>query len=242
MDNLVNNYWETLVRKNVTNISNNKFLKKPYLENYIITLSVILDNNKLINKILTLLDSNKITNEELFLFFYNNIEITDLKEKKDFELYFFNSNLNDKDFNKISIEIILYQIKYFRFYNTIIELLFDCNEEDNELYNFILIYIKNNKNEIKNYIKKNIKFNIFYKYIEDLYESFNNIIIFFLKLKLFTINYEKEDILNLFLKNLFVNWYNIYKKDILEEKVNSKIKDYVIKKNLLSRILCLPNV
>ena len=242
MDNLVNNYWETLVRKNVSNISNNKFLKKPYLENYIITLSVILDNNKLINKILTLLDSNKITNEELFLFFYNNIEITDLKEKKDFELYFFNSNLNDNDFNKISIEIILYQIKYFRFYNTIIELLFDCNEEDNELYNFILIYIKNNKNEIKNYIKKNIKFNIFYKYIEDLYESFNNIVIFFLKLKLFTINYKKEDILNLFLKNLFINWYNIYKKDILEEKVNSKIKDYVIKKNLLSRILCLPNI
>ena len=242
MDDLVNNYWETLVRKNVINISNNKFLKKPYLENYIITLSVILDNNKLINKILTLLDSNKITNEELFLFFYNNIEITDLKEKKDFELYFFNSNLNDKDFNKISIEIILYQIKYFRFYNTIIELLFDCNEEDNELYNFILIYIKNNKNEIKNYIKKNMKFNIFYKYIEDLYESFSNIVMFFLKLKLFTINYEKKDILNLFLKNLFVNWYNIYKKDILEEKVNTKIKDYIIKKNLLSRILCLPNV
>ena len=52
---------------------------------------------------------------------------------------------------------------------------------------------------------------------------------------------DKKEILNLFLKNIFISWYNIYKKDILENKVNDKIKSYSINNNILSRILCLPN-
>ena len=239
--NILYEYWNTLLRKNVSNIPNNKFLKKPYLENYIITLSTTFDDDKLKKKITTLIESNKITNEELFLFLNNNIEFNEI-DKKNIELILFNDENVNEDYNKIGVDIIIYQIKYFRFYNTVVELLFDGNDEDNELYNFILIFIKNNKDEIKKYIKKNIKFNIFHNCIEELFKHFEDIINFFIKLNLFSITFEDDDILNLFLKNLFANWYNIYKKDILSNSVNEKIKDYVIKKSLISTILCLPNI
>ena len=145
-ENIIFEYWKTLSRKNISNIQNNKFIKKPYLENYIIHLSIYLENNILKDKILKYLDQNKITNEELFLFINNNIDL-ELDDKKKFELYFLSNN-EDEHYNILAIEIIIFQIKYFRFYNTITELLFDCDIENNELYNFILIFIKNNNNEI----------------------------------------------------------------------------------------------
>ena len=138
-------------------------------------------------------------------------------------------------------EVILYAVKYFRFYLTISELLFDSNNEDNELYNFILIFIKNKNNEIKKYIKKNFKFLIFHYYINDLYSIFEKLYNLLLELELVE-NIEKKEILNLFLKNLFSNWYIIYKKDIIDNNVNDIIKDYIIPKTILSRILCLPNL
>jgi hypothetical protein len=230
-------YWKTLKRKNVANIITNKFLKKPYLENYIIELSTNLEDNNLSDNIFKLLESNKITNEELLLFINNTIDLDN--DKKKAEIYFLNENNNDDNFTKLAHEIILYQVKYFRFYHTITELLFDSDIENNELYNFILIYIKNNKKDIKDYVKKNINFYIFNYYLVDLFSIFNNIINLLEKMQLFNNN---NEVFSLFLKNLFTNWYNIYKQDILDNKVNDKIKDYVIKKNIISRILCLPNI
>jgi hypothetical protein len=237
--NVINKYWETLTRKNVLNIQNNKFIKKPYLEKYIINLSCFLDNDELQDEIIEMFESNEITNEELFLFINNNIELSN-EQKKKIEKYFFDIELNNDKNSNIALEIINYQVKYFRFYNTIIELLFDNKLEDNELYNFILIFIKNKNSEIRTYLKKNIKFKIFHYYLNDLYSLFEKIIELLMEYKLFP-KIDKKDILNLFLKNLFINWYNIYKKDILENKVNEKIKNYTINNNILSRILCLPN-
>jgi hypothetical protein len=230
---LINKYLKTLIRKNILNINNNLFLKKPYLENYIIKLSYVLDKDVLLEKILYLLDHNKINNEELFLIVKNNIELSDIK-LKDIEKYFLENNI-EENINKIAIEIIMYQIKYFRTFHIITEFLFDINNKENynELYYFILIFIKSNNNEIKILCKNNFKFNIFNNNINDLYISYENII------NLLSLNISKKDILNLFLKNLFVNWYNIYKKDILEDKVNNIIKKYEINnKNILLKMLC----
>jgi len=236
---IIHKYWKTLIRKNISNIQQNKFIKKPYLENYIIELSSILDENILKNKITEMFESNEITNEELYLYINSNIELS-LDSKKNIEKFLFENDINNIIFFNISYKIIDYQIKYFKFYNTVIELLFDNKMEDNELYNFILIYIQNKNNYIKNYLKKNIKFNIFYFYVNDLYLSFEWILKLLIEYNLVS-NIDKKEMLNLFIKNLFTNWYNIYKKDILEDKVNDKIKNYTINRNILSRILCLPN-
>ena len=239
-ENIIFKYWETLKRKNISNIPSNKFIKKPYLEKYIINLSTIIDNNVLLKKIIELIDSNEITNEEVLLFIKNKIELSS-DEKKNLEKLILKNNSFDNNINKIYIEIILYEVKYFRFYLTISELLFDSKSEDNELYNFILIFIKNKNNEIKKYIKQNFKFSIFYYYINNLHCIFEKLYNLLLKLNLVK-DIEKKEILNLFLKNLFNNWYIIYKKDIIDNNVNDKIKDYVISKSILSRILCMPNL
>ena len=123
--NIIFKYYETLIRKNISNIDNHKFIKKPYLENYIIELSSILDNNILHTKINTLLDSNKITNEEIFLFINNNIELNN-EQKKSIEIFFLDDQIN-KINNNIITEIIIYQVKYFRFYQIVTELLFENN-------------------------------------------------------------------------------------------------------------------
>ena len=234
-------YWKTLLRKDILNINNNIFLKKPYLENYIIHFSSILDENILINNILQY-SNESINGEEILFLINNNIELNS-DEKKKLDIFFLKdiSNEEVETYNQISIEIILYQIKYFRFYQIISELLFDNdNDINNELYNFILIYIKNNKNDIKKYIKINFKFKIFYYYICKLSQDYNN----FFKLlinKNFLNNYDKKEINNLFLKNLFTHWYNIYKKDLLDNKVCEKTQNFV-NKSILSRILCMPNI
>ena len=86
-----------------------------------------------------------------------------------------------------------------------------------------------------------MKFQIFHYYLIDLFTSHDNIINSLKKINLINKEYDKTDILNLFLKNLFTNWYNIYRKDILENNVDEKIKNYKLPKNILSRLLCMPN-
>jgi hypothetical protein len=138
------------------------------------------------------------------------------------------------------INIISYQVRYFRFYQLIHELLFDKNSDENELYNFILVYIKNNKKELTLYSKKNIKFKIFFTYLNELFIKYDDIYNYFIENEY--INESKSNILNMFLKNIFTNWYNIYKQDILENNVNEKIKDHIIKGGILSRLICFSNV
>ena len=151
------------------------------------------------------------------------------------------NNGKNKEINNFFISIITYIVKYFKFYEMVTELLFETRNEDNELYNFILVYIKNKNYETNIYLKRNIKFRIFYYYMDDLFNSFENMFNFLIKFELMK-DCSKKDILHLFLKNLFTPWYEIYKKYILDNNVNEKIKEHVIKNNFLSRILCSQNI
>ena len=282
-------YWKTLKRKNILNISHNNFIKKPYLENYIVDLSVIIDNNNLINNIKELIDDNIISNDDILLSLCNNIELN-LEEKKNIEKIIFmdredidtkdidtkdidtkdintkngneddnedndtiddnedeNNRLNIKNnyetiFNELFINIIIYQVKYFRFYQTVNELIFNNDKENNELYNFIYVYIKNKPNDIKIYSNKNIYFMLFFNYINELFYYYLNIFRNLIKYNIINNSYTDKDIHHLFIKNIFHNWYTIYKKDILEQKFEEKCKPYKFKTNILSKILCLPNL
>ena len=237
------NYWNTLTRKNINDIPANKLIKKPYLEKYIIKLSTInkaINQEILVNKILNLYEKNIIKNQDLYVYICNCFEL-EVNQKNNMQKII--NELDSKKNNSFIFEIIMYQVNYFRFYMTISELLFNNNEEDNELYNFILIFIKNSDQEIKKYNNKNIKFLIFYNLLQQLLDCYKNIFAFLVKFNLIPNNENESDIINLFLKNIFSSWYTIYKKDVLEDNVDSKIKEYRMDKfSILSKILCLPNL
>jgi hypothetical protein len=241
--NLINKYWNTLLRKNIKNISYNKFIKKPYIENYIIQLSIVLDDNTLIKSIMELIESNNINNDELLLFIKNYFEFS--KNNLDI-LYKKIDVIDEEEKQKIYIYIVMYVIKYFRFYQTICELLFNSCNEDNELYNFIFVYIKNKESEKELYINNSIKYKIFHYYLENLSISFIELYNIFNVIinkgnKKIGNNDNNNVIKNLFLKNVFLSWYNIYKNDVIKNNVDNKIKKYIIKRSILSRILCLSN-
>jgi len=238
--NIIFKYWRTLPRKSLSNILTSRFMKKPYIEKYIIEMTPFLDDDKLKKKIEEYIDSNKITTEEIMMFI-NNIMDLESDEKKKLNKIFLNNPFYDNDINKVSINIILYQIKYFRIYQMIHELIFDNKEDSNEHYYFILLFIKNKSSELKKNIGNNINFHIFYYYLQDLYKTFNLIVKFLTENNIFNnIPTTENDFFNLYLKNLFSNWYNIYKNDILEKHVNDKIGKYTKRSGFLSKLLCLP--
>ncbi len=238
--NIIFKYWRTLPRKSLSNILTSRFMKKPYVEKYIIEMTPFLDDNKLKKKIEENIDSNKITTEEIMMFINNIIDL-ESDEKKKLNQIFLNNPFYDDDINNVSINIILYQIKYFRIYQMIHELIFDNKEDSDEHYYFILLFIKNKSSELKKNIGRNINFHIFYYYLQDLYKTFELIIKFLGEKYIFNnIPTTENDCFNLYLKNLFSNWYNIYKNDILEKHVNDKIGKYTKRSGFLSKLLCLP--
>ena len=229
------NYWNTLSRKNIKNISNNKFIKKPFIEKYIINMSKSMEKSEYTEYKKLIDDGLELDN--MYLYICNSFDF-DKDQKKIFLPKIFKElDIKNEEHINFIVDIVSYQINYFRTYMTITELLFDNVEEDNELYNFILVFIKNNSSEIKKIMNYNFKFVIFYNILQKLLGLYKKIYLFLIK------DAQPIDITNCFLKNIFSNWYNIYKKDILEENVDNKIKDFVIhKKSILSKILCLPNL
>jgi hypothetical protein len=241
--NMMNTYWNTLLTKNIGNIPSNKFIKKPYLEKYIIQLA---GNIKTKDNIFEMWEKNKIKNNDLTLFISNNFDL-DIFQKKELDK-FFNRKLDnekndkyEKNFKNFIVEIILYQIYFFRFYMTVIELLYDNEQENNELYNFILVFIKNKSNEIYN-SSKNINFIIFNNLLQELLVLYKVLINKMIEFNIFNKEINDNNMINLFIKNIFSSWYIIYKKDLIENKVNDKIGKYNYKKNILSKILCLPSI
>jgi hypothetical protein len=73
---------------------------------------------------------------------------------------------------------------------------------------YLLFYI-NSK------IKNSFNFTIFYYHTNKLYEKYNDLIKLFIKNNLLEEDeYNELKIKNIFLKNLFSNWYVIYKKNV----------------------------
>jgi hypothetical protein len=120
------------------------------------------------------------------------------------------------------------------------ELLYD---DKNVLYIDIYNYVKNNSKQINNKIKNSFNFQIFYYYSNKLYEKYNNLIKLFIKNNLLEDDeYDELKIKNIFLKNLFLNWYSIYKKNI-DNGVNIITEEEVKKeKRFLSKLLCINNI
>jgi len=93
-------------------------------------------------------------------------------------------------------------------------------------------------------IKNSFNFQIFYYYSNKLYEKYNSLIKLFIKNNLLEEDeYNELKIKNIFLKNLFSNWYTIYKKNVdngvnIMNEENSGKKE----KKILSKLLCINNI
>ncbi len=230
--NVIHEYWKTLSRHTISTIPSNNYIKKPFLENYIINLSTIINNDELNNKIMNFIDKDKINTDEIILFISNNIDLNNTEKQ----------NISNNP--PYPILILKYQIKYFRFYQTIVELLFDNKKEDNELYYYIYLYIKNNKKDIQKYSKNNMKFMLFCNYLNDLLINYIKLFEKLVNDKIIINSYTQNEIFKFFIKNIFNNWYLIYKNDISENKFDDKCKTFKTKSNLglFYKLSCVSNI
>jgi len=234
---VIENYLKTLKRYNVSNILVNTYIRKPYIEQYIIDISEHNKDNEINEKIETLIDD--IDSNDYYMYIYDNIDNLTLNEKKKIQKFFLS---NENDSNKIEFikAIILFIINYFQYYMIITELLYD---DKNVLYIDIYNYVKNNSTQINSKIKNSFNFNIFYYHTNKLYKKYNCLIKLFIKNNLLDDNeYDELKIKNIFLKNLFSNWYGIYKKNV-DNGVNIITEEEVKKeKRFLSKLLCINNI
>ena len=231
---IINEYIKTIKRFNNLKIPKNIFLKNPYIENYLIKISNIDNDYELIKKILLLINDDIISNEDLLFIINYYFDIS--KNEKNNIFKFLNNT--DENITKNSIEIVIFNIRYFRFYLIISELLFEFNDENNELYFYLYLLNENDEKKIKFYKKKYLNFKLIHELYIILFENFNKIKKFLLDRKL--INDEKN---NIFFKNIFKQWFDIYLNDTGTESIEKKIKKYIIKKNnLFSKFICNNNI
>ncbi len=236
---VIENYLKTLNRHNITNIPTNTYIRKPYIEDYIIDISENfkeIDINKNIESIIDDIDSN-----DYYMYIYDNIDNLSSNEKKKIQKFLL-SNENDKSNKNEFIKTLLaFIVNYFHYYMIFTELLYD---DKNALYTDIYNYVKNNSNQMNSKIKNSFNFQIFYYYSNRLYEKYNGLIKLFIKNNLLEEDeYNELKIKNIFLKNLFSNWYAIYKKNV-DNGVNIITEEEPSKKEkrFLSRLLCINNI
>ena len=234
---VVHNYLKTLNRYNVSNIPVNTYIKKPYIEQYIIDISEENKESEINKKIESLIDD--IDSNDYYMYIYDNIDNLTSNEKKKIQKFFL-SKENDSNKIEFSKAILLFITNYFQYYMTFTELLYD---NKNTLYIDIYNYVKNNSTQINSKIKNSFNFQIFYYYSNKLYEKYNCLIKLFIKNNLLEDDeYNELKIKNIFLKNLFSNWYVIYKKNV-DNGINI-IDDESAKKEkrFLSKLLCINNI
>ena len=90
---VIENYLKTLNRHNITNIPTNTYIRKPYIEDYIIDISENfkeIDINKNIELLIDDIDSN-----DYYMYIYDNIDNLSSNEKKKIQKFLL-SNENDK--------------------------------------------------------------------------------------------------------------------------------------------------
>lgn len=228
-------YWETLCIKTIVNIPTSKYLKKPYLEQYIIDLSQYIKKEELYENI-----SNRVPKEDIVIFITNMIDF-DINEKKIFQKFVYRIKSSKEQTNFIS-NVIYFIITYYRFYMTITEFLFDSRKEDTELYQFIFLLIKNNKEDIQQKRDKDLNFNIFFYCFKKLLNEYLKIMDYLISNDLYK-PIDKVEIFNNFFQKVFCHWYEQYKKDIVDNNIINKIGESVVNKppkksRFFSKLLC----
>ena len=221
---IIKNYLTTLERYDILTIPTNLYLRKPYIERYIIEVNNIADKY----------DELDIDNNDFYMYIYDNISLNQ-NEKKILQNYIINDEMSEDKIKLIRVVLTFVQ-SYFKYYMIITELLY---EKMDDLYDDIFSFVNNDNENINYKIKNNFNFQIFYYYTNKLYNEYE----LFIKIMINNGLLENKDInsmmRNLFIKNLFSNWYAVYKKNG-EPKVIKREKSN--KRKILSRLFCVGNI
>lgn len=233
---LINNYLPTLKRFYKQNIKS-KYFKIPFKENYILKLSVLNDDTKIISKIIKKINSNVVLNEDIFfsLNYYYNFNKND---KLNIQNFLYKSDENDLITIKFKTNIILLSVKYFQYYHIINEFLFenDNNNDNKELFYSIYLFLKNK--DIIDYSKKYFRMKIFLYFINDLFKIYKKNIDILLKNDII----KNNNIKKYFINSLLNNWNISYKIYIENNSFNLIEELFIIKKNKLINIVCTNNL
>ena len=230
---LMNEYFKTLSRKEIKDIPNHQYIKKPYLENYIISLSTIINDDLLKEDVSKKFINGEIEVEEVFLFVKTWIELSVVEKRK-------LQNLLLKQFifsEKIVLSIISFVVYYFQFYMLSVEFLYDNSLENEDLFKYIEHLMRKQSRKMNNIEKKNIQLFMFHSQFEKVLNSYIFLFQTFVKENLIEENLSEEDIRNSFLRHTFANWYEVLKK-----KSKEGILENNKKKSWFSRLLCIPHV
>ena len=71
---LIFDYWKTFDRINDKNIIENKYIKKPYFEKYIIELAKNNDEMENMRRIQELIENSEINYDVIYLYLFGNID------------------------------------------------------------------------------------------------------------------------------------------------------------------------
>ena len=242
------NYWKTLKNSNHEKI-NCIYIKKPYVEKYILDSLLIDDDTELNNYFLMKINDDEIKLEDISMFLSNIMELN-VNEKKNinkqiFEIDIVNLEISDEKFKLIRL-ILKTVISYTKFYYTSSQLLFPEENEEYDLinnlstlYRSIYIFIEFNDKQIKNICCNDLKMEIFNYILNDFIKDYQSLSEYLEEQKL--IDLESYDFKTILIKILFKNWYELYKKigkPNFEKPVKIEKKS---KLSFLKKILCLPN-
>ncbi len=231
-NHLINEYCKTLSRKELKDIPNHQYIKKPYLESYIISLSTIVNEDLLVEQIIKKFVNGDIQIEEVFLFVKTWIELS-TNEKRALQ------NILLKEINEsenIVVGTLLYVVYYFQLYMLSVEFLYDNSLDNEDLFKYIEQLMRKQTSKIKSLEKKNIHLFMFHIQLEKVLKSYISLFKLLVKEKLIEKDMSEEDIRNSFLRHTFANWYEVLKKRNKEGTINKKSSKWY------SRLLCIPHI
>lgn len=240
LNTLIEDYLYTIERFKIHNIPENLYIKKPYMEDYIIKLSKFYQYEIIKIKIVEKIEDEEISKEDIstLLFFLYPFSKEDkiLIQKHLFEKVI----LEKVEESSFIFSLFILQIKYFQFYMLMIDLFYN-RQHHHQLSDDIYLWIEKNESKMKKYFKscqKNKKtyeissFVVFHNLLNELYIYYEKTLELLQNELNVIFQFSKKN-RYLFIQLIFSPWYeNIYKKENENEK---KKNESDIKKSFFSR-------
>lgn len=248
LNTLIEDYLYTIERFKIHNIPENLYIKKPYMEEYMIGLSKFYRIEIIKVKIVEKIEDEEISKEDistLLSFLYPFTK----EDKVLIQKYLFEKVTFEKvEESSFIFSLFILQIKYFQFYMLMIDLFYN-RQHHTQLSDDIYLWIENNESKMKKYFRSCQKdkktyeissFVVFYNLLNELFLHYEKTLELLQNELNVIFQFSKKN-RYLFIQLIFSPWYeNIYKKQKENNNKNEnenekKENESNIKKSLFSR-------